>query len=83
MPDFARRFARFSPALPAPDPFEGLLDPAPIRRCWQEHLSGRRDAHIELWDVLMLQAWLRERTSVREEVAQGDSRDLPDSVGWR
>ncbi len=39
---------------------EGYLDPAPIRRKWQEHLSGRRNWHFQLWDVLMWEAWLEE-----------------------
>jgi asparagine synthase (glutamine-hydrolysing) len=60
---------------------DGLLDPAPIRRCWQEHLSGRRDAHIELWDVLMLQAWLRERASRPAAAMPPESLRTP--VGWR
>ncbi len=37
---------------------QGLLDPEPIRRAWQQHLRGRRDLAHELWDVLALQAWL-------------------------
>lgn len=37
---------------------EGLLDPKLIRKCWQEHLSGRRRWQYHLWDVLMFQAWL-------------------------
>lgn len=37
---------------------QGLLDPVPIRRAWRQHLSGRRDLAYELWDVLVLQAWL-------------------------
>jgi asparagine synthase (glutamine-hydrolysing) len=36
----------------------GLLDPKPIRRAWGVHLSGRRDLGYELWDVLMLQAFM-------------------------
>ncbi|MEW5729765.1 MAG: asparagine synthase C-terminal domain-containing protein, partial [Pseudomonadota bacterium] len=36
---------------------DGLLDPVPIRRCWNEHLSGRRNWQHQLWAVLMLQAW--------------------------
>lgn len=38
---------------------DGLLDPAPIRRLWADHLSGRRDAQHPLWCVLMWQAWRR------------------------
>jgi asparagine synthase (glutamine-hydrolysing) len=37
---------------------QGLLDPAPIRRAWRQHLDGRRDLAHELWAVLALQAWL-------------------------
>jgi asparagine synthase (glutamine-hydrolysing) len=37
---------------------QGLLDPQPIRRAWHRHLSGRQDLGYELWDVLVLQAWL-------------------------
>ena len=36
---------------------DGLLDPEPIRRAWNDHQAGHRDASYELWDVLMLQSW--------------------------
>jgi asparagine synthase (glutamine-hydrolysing) len=36
----------------------GFLNPAPIRKRWQEHLSGKRDWKNSLWGVLMFQAWL-------------------------
>jgi asparagine synthase (glutamine-hydrolysing) len=37
---------------------EGFVEPAVVRRLWDEHRSGRRDREYELWDVLMFQVWL-------------------------
>ena len=34
-----------------------LLNPAPIRQAWGEHLRGAKNRSTELWSVLMLQAW--------------------------
>ncbi len=39
---------------------EGYLNPEPVAQLWTQHLSGIRDWTIELWTVLMFQAWLRE-----------------------
>jgi asparagine synthase (glutamine-hydrolysing) len=36
---------------------EGLLEPGPIQEKWREHVSGRRNWHYYLWDVLVLQSW--------------------------
>jgi asparagine synthase (glutamine-hydrolysing) len=36
---------------------EGFFHPAPIRRKWAEHLSGRSSWQYHLWDVLMFQSW--------------------------
>jgi asparagine synthase (glutamine-hydrolysing) len=40
---------------------EGYFHAAPIRQKWQEHLSGTRNWHFYLWDVLMFQAWLAQK----------------------
>ncbi|HWO41355.1 MAG TPA: asparagine synthase (glutamine-hydrolyzing), partial [Candidatus Eisenbacteria bacterium] len=46
----------------------GYLNPRPVRRKWEEHLSGRRNWQYLLWDVLMFQAWL-EQERVRQTSA--------------
>jgi asparagine synthase (glutamine-hydrolysing) len=38
----------------------GFVRVEPVRRAWQEHLTGIRNWQYPLWTVLMLQAW-RER----------------------
>lgn len=38
---------------------QGYLNPKPIRQCWAQHLSGRREHTQRLWAVLMFQAWLK------------------------
>ena len=42
---------------------EGFFQPEPIRRAWEEHLSGRRNYQYLLWDVLMFQAWKQSELS--------------------
>jgi asparagine synthase (glutamine-hydrolysing) len=37
---------------------EGFLHADAVRSKWQEHVSGQREWHYWLWDVLMFQAWL-------------------------
>jgi asparagine synthase (glutamine-hydrolysing) len=37
---------------------EAMLEPGPIRRKWEEHLSGVTRWDYHLWTVLMFQAWL-------------------------
>jgi asparagine synthase (glutamine-hydrolysing) len=39
---------------------DGYLRPEPISQTWREHLSGRYDWRVRLWNVLMFQAWLDE-----------------------
>ena len=38
---------------------DGLLNPAPIRALWVEHLTGGVDWQYRLWVILMFQAWRR------------------------
>lgn len=40
---------------------EGYFHPGPIRKKWQEHLSGARNWQHQLWSVLMFQAWLEKQ----------------------
>ena len=35
----------------------GLVQAAPVREAWAQHLGGTRNRDYDLWTVLMLQAW--------------------------
>lgn len=41
---------------------EGYFIPEPIRKMWDQHVSGRYDWTVRLWAVLMFQAWLEEHS---------------------
>ncbi len=36
---------------------DGFFNMVPVRKKWEEHLSGKHDWHYYLWDILMFQAW--------------------------
>ena len=40
---------------------EGYFQPQPVQEMWREHLSGARNWHHQLWEVLMFQEWLSRR----------------------
>jgi asparagine synthase (glutamine-hydrolysing) len=48
---------------------QGLFEPDVIARLWAEHMSGRRNWHTRLWDVLMFQAWSDAHTSQFAELS--------------
>lgn len=48
---------------------EGFFRPDVIRQVWEEHLSGRRNHQYYLWNVLLFQAWLSDRSFLNEAVA--------------
>jgi asparagine synthase (glutamine-hydrolysing) len=37
---------------------DGFFNARLVSQRWQEHLTGERDWHYPLWDVLMFQAWI-------------------------
>mgnify|MGYP006177040865 CR=1 FL=1 len=39
---------------------EGFFNVEFVRNKWLEHLSGKRNWHHQLWNVLMFQAWLEQ-----------------------
>lgn len=39
---------------------EGYFQSQRIRQKWTEHLSGKREWEVQLWNVLMFQAWAEE-----------------------
>ncbi|MDF2713119.1 MAG: asnB [Paenibacillus sp.] len=42
---------------------QGFFDPVPIRQKWEEHISGKRNCHSYLWNILMFQAWYEKQAN--------------------
>ena len=40
---------------------EGFFKNSLVKELWQEHLSGKRNNQILLWNILMFQAWLEDQ----------------------
>lgn len=45
---------------------EGYFNPRPIRKRWEEHLSGKFNWQNELWGILIFQSWLAEQNINKE-----------------
>jgi asparagine synthase (glutamine-hydrolysing) len=48
---------------------DAFLDPIAVRTLWDSFLSGRANAHTQLWNVLIFQAWLDAHACVPVEAA--------------
>lgn len=57
---------------------EGYLQPEPIRRAWDAHLSGKIDEQYRLWGVLMFQSWFQAQ---REGETATANKPAPAFVG--
>ena len=42
---------------------DGLFNPQAIARALDDHMSGRRDRHNDLWSVLVMQQWVEAQRS--------------------
>src|SRR5215813_11779357 len=49
---------------------QGLLNPAPIRRKWEEHLLGKHNWQYYIWNVLMFESWMDEHPSIGTPACQ-------------
>ncbi|SVC89266.1 uncharacterized protein METZ01_LOCUS342120 [marine metagenome] len=41
---------------------QGMLNPATVERRWHAHQEGREDLSLQIWSILMFQAWLVEES---------------------
>ncbi|ENB9665925.1 asparagine synthase (glutamine-hydrolyzing) [Pseudomonas putida] len=55
---------------------EGYLDGDKVSRMWNEHLLGKFDRSVNIWNVLMFQAWLREIQPSQQAKTAGVGKEL-------
>ncbi|MGH9671734.1 MAG: asparagine synthase (glutamine-hydrolyzing) [Bryobacteraceae bacterium] len=56
---------------------QDLLQAAPIRKAWSDHLSGQRNWSGALWGALMFQAWLEAQKAPAAPARQPDREEAP------
>jgi asparagine synthase (glutamine-hydrolysing) len=54
----------------------GLLNSDSIREKWREHLSGHHNWQYLLWDVLVFQDWLGQKSSLRSAPGASCLREI-------
>ncbi|MBO9622445.1 MAG: asparagine synthase (glutamine-hydrolyzing) [Sphingomonas sp.] len=47
---------------------EGFLNPHHVQALWSDFIAGRRRTHVQLWTILMFQAWLEASRSDTDSV---------------
>ncbi len=57
----------------------GLLKPAGVQQILADHLAGRRDYSLQLWSMLMLEAW--HRMYIEDQITDGSDYRLQDLRG--
>jgi asparagine synthase (glutamine-hydrolysing) len=59
---------------------QGILDPGPVRRMWDEHLSGKHDRQAYLWGILMFQAWMDRERPILQDAAVAERYGKPSTT---
>jgi asparagine synthase (glutamine-hydrolysing) len=57
----------------------GLLEPTQVQALVADHMAGRRDYSLQLWSVIVLEAW--QRMYIEDQISDGATYGLPDLRG--